>query len=613
MICPECGKDILTKANFCSNCGAVVDKKKKKTPAPKALIFVVLLGIVLGGAAIFFNLNKKTTALSENISLEIEEAATGKAKERPLGETLKKKAPRLVSGSVDIKDPDFEVAASIQGVSAGGSWIALPARACIGGDTWVFREDAYPNSSFDIEEGIWDAEHPIGLWKINRGRDADEYSLSSWDGARPLFWLSQAPGASKQPVQVSIAGRQPMFRFCRISEKINEPGVFIQDDRVVGWTFGPLFELGCLFSGTPDDLAAAAMTADLFYDLTFAFSREQQFSKALAITPDDDPFHRLRAFAQGFLLDSKLSPEIIPERLSAKNALENMHALADACFQTGFYMEGADALTLRVVARTLDFGLCRKAVRLTLAAYGYDRALAFAQGISQYAPVIFQENADAINTMHARLYLDYIQSLIVKNDIRRGWEIFDQAKRHFQTDPGVHMMGVQLALAENDWAVAENLLGGMPSRPPDMEERIVFLEATTARLKGREGKIIVRFNPDSGVIPILARLNGTVEQLFVVDTGATLTSIPSHVLEELGIKINPSAPRRKLSTAGKIIIAPEIHLSSIEIGGWSEQDIKAVVLDIPGQKTTGLLGMNYLERFKIDINTQEGILSLEPR
>ena len=246
MICPECGKDIPTEANFCSNCGAA-DKKKKKTSAPKALVFGVLLAVVLGGAALFFNLNKKTTALSENISLEIEGAATDKARERPLAATLKKKGLRLVSGSVDIKDPDFQVAASIQSVSAGGSWIALPARACIGGDTWVFREDAYPNSLFDIEEGIWDAEHPIGLWKINRRRDPDEYSLSSWDGSRPLFWLSHAPGASKQPVQVFIAGRQPMFRFCLISENINEPGVFIQDDRVVGWTFGPLFELGCLF------------------------------------------------------------------------------------------------------------------------------------------------------------------------------------------------------------------------------------------------------------------------------------------------------------------------------------------------------------------------------
>ena len=355
------------------------------------------------------------------------------------------------------------------------------------------------------------------------------------------------------------------------------------------------------------------MTTDLFYDLTFAFSREQQFSKALAIPPDDPPFHGLRAFAQGFLLDSKLSAEMIPERLSVKNALANMHALADACFENGFYMEGADALTLRVLARTLDFGLCRKAVRLTLAAYGYDRARAFVQGIFQYAPGIFQENADAISAMHARLYLDDIQSLLAKNDIKRGWEIFYQAKRHFQTDPEVHMMGVELALAENDWAVAEDLLGGMPSRPPDMEERIAVLEATAARLKGREGKIIVRFKKDSGVITTLARLNGSVEQLFVVDTGATLTSIPSRALKELGITITPNTPRRKSSTAGKVVIAPEIHLSSIEMGGWLEQDVKAVVLDIPGQKTMGLLGMNYLKRFKIDVNTQEGILSLEPR
>jgi hypothetical protein len=38
-----------------------------------------------------------------------------------------------------------------------------------------------------------------------------------------------------------------------------------------------------------------------------------------------------------------------------------------------------------------------------------------------------------------------------------------------------------------------------------------------------------------------------------------------------------------------------------------------LVLDIPNQPDWGLLGLNYLERFRMDMNTEEGVLLLEPR
>jgi hypothetical protein len=36
-------------------------------------------------------------------------------------------------------------------------------------------------------------------------------------------------------------------------------------------------------------------------------------------------------------------------------------------------------------------------------------------------------------------------------------------------------------------------------------------------------------------------------------------------------------------------------------------------LDLPNQSEWGLLGMNYLRRFRMDINTDNGVLLLEPR
>jgi predicted aspartyl protease len=54
-------------------------------------------------------------------------------------------------------------------------------------------------------------------------------------------------------------------------------------------------------------------------------------------------------------------------------------------------------------------------------------------------------------------------------------------------------------------------------------------------------------------------------------------------------------------------------LSSITIGGWEVNDVKALVLDIPDQPELGLLGLNYLHNFRMDMNTEAGVLLLEPR
>ena len=56
-----------------------------------------------------------------------------------------------------------------------------------------------------------------------------------------------------------------------------------------------------------------------------------------------------------------------------------------------------------------------------------------------------------------------------------------------------------------------------------------------------------------------------------------------------------------------------VDLAVVEVGGWATTDVKALVLDLPNQPDVGLLGLNYLSRFRMDLNTEKGILILEPR
>ena len=107
--------------------------------------------------------------------------------------------------------------------------------------------------------------------------------------------------------------------------------------------------------------------------------------------------------------------------------------------------------------------------------------------------------------------------------------------------------------------------------------------------------------------------NGTEVSLFIdademtiaacKDTGASMVTIPSSTARDLGLVVDTRSPMRKVITAGGVQYAPEVMLSSITVEGWEVNNIKALVLDIPNQPDLGLLGLNYLEQFRMDMNT----------
>jgi clan AA aspartic protease (TIGR02281 family) len=139
------------------------------------------------------------------------------------------------------------------------------------------------------------------------------------------------------------------------------------------------------------------------------------------------------------------------------------------------------------------------------------------------------------------------------------------------------------------------------------------LRSQIAALKGEEGKIVIRFAPGSEQIPVTAVLSSDVHQSFVVDTGASMVTIPRSTAQKLGLTINPGAARRRVHTAGGTIEAEAVVLPSIELGGWQLDNVEALVLDLPNQPDMGLLGLNYLRRFHMDLNSERGVLTLAPR
>ena len=171
---------------------------------------------------------------------------------------------------------------------------------------------------------------------------------------------------------------------------------------------------------------------------------------------------------------------------------------------------------------------------------------------------------------------------------------------------------MRLALAEGDWETAERLLEAR-EYPPAMGSEVRGLQSVISELKGQASMIVIRFAPGTRQIPVTASVNQDMVQDFIVDTGASMVTIPFSTVRALGIVISVRNPRRKVYTASGEIFAPEVVLDSITLEGFEVNNIKALVMDLPNQPNVGLLGLNYLRRFRMDLNTDRGLLMLAPK
>jgi clan AA aspartic protease (TIGR02281 family) len=113
------------------------------------------------------------------------------------------------------------------------------------------------------------------------------------------------------------------------------------------------------------------------------------------------------------------------------------------------------------------------------------------------------------------------------------------------------------------------------------------------------------------VAKVPTRLNSSLTTNLIVDTGASMTVISRALARELGIDIeNGAYPMASFRTANGVVRAPIITLESIEVGGMRMQGLQASVQDI-APDVSGLLGLNFLSHFRMDIDHKSGYLHLE--
>jgi len=97
---------------------------------------------------------------------------------------------------------------------------------------------------------------------------------------------------------------------------------------------------------------------------------------------------------------------------------------------------------------------------------------------------------------------------------------------------------------------------------------------------------------------------------FILDTGASLTTISPALARQLGIDPNKGLliPVR---TASDVIVVSVVEIDSLSVGGAEVRNVDVTIQEIAGLEGRGLLGASFLSEFRVDINYGENQLILE--
>jgi clan AA aspartic protease (TIGR02281 family) len=618
--CPQCRIKNPIESDICYNCGASLHEMPTNKSGRPWLAVVVFVLFVVGVLYFYYRSDSTIPSLSTS-NLVSKNPLTPPPRQNRLPEKASvvkavteseadAEQTHIPVGLLRIRDIAGHLISESMVPLVGGGWVAMPTREGIGGSSWVLQMSS--GGPHDIEGGIINDLDQISLWRIPEDQSLESPELYPWAAAKPLTWKALRSPNPPEPVEISSIGRQGNFYKGSMPGGINDSGVFIQDGRVVGWTFGDFIDGAFLWLGDVGRNLKAEIRVDDYYRLTFANSREEEFVMALAMGDDYSSLDRLEAFARAFRIDPKLSADRTPDYLKPEAVISQMRLLLARAVQEGFGSQAANYFDAEVLAQADDVSLMSDVVILTAESFGLEEAVNLTENaIEDLEPKSNREKTQ-ITELQSGLYQNWLNALLEGGDIQDAWRVYERGGRQLPEDLNIYLFGVKLALTENDWGTAEKLLAAK-DYPPALRDQVRSLQSQISELKGQQGKIIIRFAPGTRQIPVTASINQGTSPEFIVDTGASMVTIPYSAARILGIVISVRNPRRKVFTASGELYAPEVELDSISLEGFETYNVKALVMDIPNQPGLGLLGLNYLRRFRMDLNTDDGLLMLAPK
>jgi len=604
--CPKCKTENPGSSRVCAACGSPL----RATLSPRFHILSWYV-IIPASLIIIVGLFLAHKFILSNRSTSNRIGPSSAVNTKPLRAAQPKTRQKHATGIVTIKNREGKEIARMSSAILDSNWVVLPVCACLGGDSWIFSSPQ--SKEVRIDRGIWSSGSPAGLWQISSGKQYHSLKLAPWNSGALLKWRSLDMTHEVRQVPVSSSAKEGLFTSLSLSKDLREPGVFIQDEHIVGWTFGKWMERGLLWDGSEQVCLDKSpnLTVSEFVNALSYHWQEAQFSKGLAMGKYSSPLIKFQVLAEGMLLQPQFSSELKPCYLRPGSISTQLNRLASQLIQTGYAEDVLDILSDDLVLKLSDRELLKKATLARVKAYDHWKAARYFERMKRSLSTKGIFFTTELERFHAGLYKDWLRISLAKEEIRSGRMAFETGKRLFPEDAELHILGIQQAVSEKHWDEAKYLLN-MRSYPPNLQTQARHLEKLITEKLETKKVVYFSFKPGSKEIVVEASINQSINQYFIVDTGATHVTISSKTADQLGIKITESTPVRPIRTASNIMLAYEVTLGSIAIGDLRANNVTALIIDLPGAPGAGLLGNNFLNHFNVEIDNEKGILKLSP-
>jgi clan AA aspartic protease (TIGR02281 family) len=123
----------------------------------------------------------------------------------------------------------------------------------------------------------------------------------------------------------------------------------------------------------------------------------------------------------------------------------------------------------------------------------------------------------------------------------------------------------------------------------------------------------VPFVAGQRLVGVRATLNGQADFLLLVDSGAVSVVISQRTASRLALDFALPLRSATLAGVGQSPSVPVVRLDRVRVGGSKASGLEAAVYDLPAAVgVDGLLGLNFLQRFRVTFEFDTRTLVLRP-
>jgi len=237
---------------------------------------------------------------------------------------------------------------------------------------------------------------------------------------------------------------------------------------------------------------------------------------------------------------------------------------------------------------------------------------AWMEGIVALAQAYELEPSERVESLLERGYLELVQEAVALGDVQAQETSFLQGIQQLPDSGILRLELAKLYIQFQAYDDAIRLLRQARELDSSLGDSVENLLAKIDDAIKRRNAVIVPIPTGSRSIRTEAVIDGHTASSFIIDTGATYTSIPAVLANTLGYDTSPSNARRiTISGVGGRFNVPLIRVQSLDLGGYTVRNLDVIVLPEKIGPNVGLLGLNFLKHFKYSVDSKRQEFRLE--